>query len=102
MALSVRPGGLTNPSTDATSQHEVSKKITAPLAALIMEQSFQYTNTTKARQLTIKQAAAKAKRHRESQAAVKVQDKLPTSMQRAMSLSTEKGSSSWLSALPVV
>ena len=103
LALPVRLGGLgiTNPSTDATAHHEASKKITAPLTALIEEQSHQYTNTTKAGQLMIKQVATKAKRYRQSQAAAEVKDKLPTSMQRAMSLSTEKGSSSWLSALPI-
>ena len=43
----------------------------------------------------------KAKKHRQSQAAAELKDKLPDSLQRAISLSTEKGSSSWLSTLPI-
>lgn len=53
LALPVRLGGLgiNNPSGDTTAHHDASKKITAPLTALIVEQSYQYTNTMKAEQL---------------------------------------------------
>ena len=53
MALPVRLGGLriTNPSADTTAHYEASKKITAPLTALNIEQSQQYPNATKAEQL---------------------------------------------------
>ena len=73
----------------------------APLTALIMEKSHQYTEATKAEQLLMKRVMMKAKRHRESQAAAELMDRLRASMQRAMNLSTEKGSSSWLCALPI-
>ena len=43
----------------------------------------------------------KAKKQRQSQAAAELKDKLPNSLQRAISLSTEKGSSSWLSTLSI-
>ena len=88
LALPVRLGGLgiSNPSADTTAHHDTSKKITAPLTAL-MEQSHQYPNTTKAEQLLIKQVAAKAKRHHQSQVAAELKDKLPTNMHRAISLS---------------
>ena len=43
----------------------------------------------------------KVKKQRQSQAAVELKDKLPNSLQRAISLSIEKGSSSWLSTLPI-
>ena len=76
-------------------------KITAPLTALIMDQSHQYPNTTKAVQIRIKKESVKAKKQRQSQAAAELKDKLPTSLQRVISLSTEKGSSSWLSMLPI-
>ena len=65
------------------------------LTALIMQQSHHYTETTKTEQLRTKRIMTKVKRHRE------LMDRLPGSMQSAMNLSTEKGSSSWLSALPI-
>ena len=103
MALPVRQGGLgiTNPRADTPSHHDASLKITAPLTALIMEQSNRYPNTTKTEQIQVKKEAVKARKHRQQQAAAELKDKLPNSMQRAMSLSTEKGSSSWLSTLPI-
>ena len=76
-------------------------KITAPLTALIMDQSHQYPNATKAEQIRIKKESVKAKKQRQSQAAAELKDKLPNSLQRAISLLTEKGSSSWLSTLPI-
>ena len=103
MALPVRLGGLgiTNPTADAASHHDASIKITAPLTALIMEQSHRYPNTTKAEQIRIKKESVKARKHCQSQAAAELKDKLPSTMQRAMNLSTEKGGSSWLSMLPI-
>ena len=93
--------GITNPSADTTAHHDASKKITASLKALIVEQSHQYTNTMKAEQLRIKQESAKDKKHQQSQVAADLKDKLTTKMQRAMNLSSQKGSSSWLSTLPI-
>lgn len=75
-------------------------KITVPLTALIMDQSHQYPNTTKVVQLRIKKESVKVKKHHQSQAAAEL-DNLPTNLQRATSLSSEKGSSSWLSTLPI-
>ena len=103
MVLPVRLGGLgiTNPTADAASHHDASIKITAPLTALIMEQSHRYPNTTKAEQIRIKKESVKARKHCQSQAAAELKDKLPSTMQRAMNLSTEKGGSSRLSTLPI-
>ena len=88
MALPVQLGGLRipNPSANAVAHHDASKKITAPLTALIVEQSHQYPNTTKAEQLRIKHATAKARKHHQSQVAAELKDNLPIKMQRAMSL----------------
>ena len=66
-----------------------------------MEQSHRYPNTTKAEQIRIKKESVKARKHCQSQAAAELKDKLPSTMQRAMNLSTEKGGSSWLSTLPI-
>lgn len=98
MALPVRLDGLgiTNPCADTPSHYDTSLKITAPLTALIMEQSNQYPNTIKTEQIRVKKEEVKARKHRQQQEAAKLKDKLHNNMQRAMSLSTEKGSSSWL------
>jgi hypothetical protein len=55
LALPVRLGGLgiTNPAANTTVHYNASKKITAPLTTLIMDQSHQYLNITKAEQLQI-------------------------------------------------
>ena len=91
MALPVRLAGLgiTNPCANTPLHHDASLKITAPLTALIMEQSNQYSNTTKIEQIWFKKEVVKARKHCQQQAATELKDKLPNSMQRAMSLSTE-------------
>ena len=76
-------------------------KITAALTALILEQSHQYPNITKAEQIQIKKELVKARKHCQSEAAADLKDKIPNNLQRAMSLSTGKGGSSWLSTLPI-
>ena len=103
MALPVQLGGLgiTNPSRDTPSQYDASMKITALLTALITEQSHQYLNTTKAEQIHIKKESMKVRKQHQSLAAAELKDKLPSDMQKAMSFSTEKGGSSWLSTLPI-
>ena len=82
LALPVHLGGLgiTNPLANTTAHHDASKKITAPLTALIVEQPHQYTNTMKAEQLRIKQESAKDKKHHQSQVAADLKDKLPNKM----------------------
>ena len=103
LALPIRLGGLgiTNPSVESTAHYETSKSITAPLTALIVEQAHSLPNTTNAEQLRIRKEAAKVRKRRQAQSAVELNDQLPDNMQRAMSLSTEKGSSNWLSTLPI-
>ena len=100
-ALPVQLGGLgiTNPMADAPSHHDASMKKTGPLTTLIMEQSHQYPSTTKAEQIRIKKESVNTRKRHQSQAAVELKDKLPNIMQRAVTLSTEKGASSWLSTL---
>ena len=96
LALPIRLGGLgiANPTAEST-EHYSSKSITAPLTTLIVEQAHSLLNTTNSEQLRIRKESAK---HCQTQTAI---DQLPDNMQRAMSLSTEKGSSNWLSTLPI-
>ena len=103
LALPTRLGGLgiANPSAESTTHYETSKLITAPLTALIVEQSHALPNTANAQQLRIRKESAKVRKHRQAQSAIELKDQLPINMQRAMSLSTEKGSSNWLSTLPI-
>ena len=63
-----------------------------------MEQSHALPNTANAQQLRIRKESAKVRKHRQEQSAI---DQLPINVQRAMSLSIEKGSSNWLSTLPI-
>ena len=65
MALLIRLSGLgiVNPTSDASSNYDTSMKNTASLTALIMEQSRQYSCTTRAEQLQIKKEVVKAKEH---------------------------------------
>ena len=104
MALPVRLGGLgiTNPSSQTSSHYNTSLRITAPLATLILQQSHEYPPATKAEQIRVKNEASKIRRQHKSIAATELKDKLPNSMQRAMTLSAEKGGSSWLSTLPIM
>ena len=92
MALPVRLGGLgiTNPSSQTSSHYNTSLRITAPLATLILQQSHEYPPATEAEQI---REARKIKRQHESIAATELKDKLPNNMQRAMTLSAEKGGS---------
>ena len=103
LALPTRLGGLgiANPSVESTTHYETSKLITAPLTALIVEQSHALPNTANAQQLRIRKESAKVRKHRQAQSAIELKDQLPINMQRAMSLSTEKGSSNWLSTLSI-
>ena len=75
--------------------------IATSLTALIMEQSQEYSSTAKAEQIHIKKESVKIRRHLQSEAAAELKEKVPSDMWRAMSLSAEKGSSSWLSTLPI-
>ena len=103
LALPIRLGGLgiANPSSESSVQYATSKLITAPLTALIVEQAHSLPNTTNGEQVKIRKESAKNKKLRQAQAASELKDQLPDNMQKVMILSTEKGSSNWLSTLPI-
>ena len=105
LALPVRLGGLgiSNPMNTAPSQYDDSVEITAPLTELILQQSSssQYTYSTRKEQQMIKQQVKKEKNLRQKQAAAELNDKLDESSRRCLELSSEKGSSTWLTALPI-
>ena len=103
LALPIRLGGLgiANLSSESSVQYATSKLITAPLTALIVEQAHSLPNTTNGEQVRIRKESAKNKKLRQAQSATELKDQLPDNMQKVMILSTEKGSSNWLSTLPI-
>ena len=103
MALPVRLGGLgiTNPTTQTAHQHSTSRKVTAPLAALILQQALTCPTEIKGLQRKAKSEARTIRREQEAQSASELMGKLPTNLQRALKVSSEKGASSWLSTLPI-
>ena len=103
MALAVRFGGLgiIDPCRQSTANNNASEKITAPLVALILQQSHTYSSETKAEQLRARKDTRTLRRQQEATAASELKDKLPSNLQKALTVSAEKGASSWLSTLPI-
>ena len=85
MALPVHLGGLgiTNPSSQSTSHNNASEKITAPLVALILQQSHILPPETKDEQLRARKDSRTLRRQCESSAASILKEKLPRHLQRA-------------------
>ena len=75
-------------------------EVTAPLVALITLQSPNSTPNVEA-QHAIKKWLQSQKRAALRQEAANLSERLPEDMQRAMALAQERGSSSWLTALPL-
>ena len=103
LALPARLGGLgiTNPSKQTTSHFDASKKITAPLVALITQQSHSYPLEAKAKQARAKRNIHILHRQQDETAAADLKSTLSSKPKSAMEASSEKGASSWLSTLPI-
>ena len=102
LALPCRLGGLnlTNPTHTSDGEFKSSCRITAPLAALIIQQEQCYNVAVKAVQKE-KSATKFEKRASQKQALVEIEANCPASMKRCVELASEKGASNWLSILPV-
>ena len=102
LALPVRLGGmgLANPKSESTHVFEASKHITAPLVALIVSQDSHQT-VQRADHQTIKNRVKKMKRELQQQRAQDTIGQLTPQLQRSVELAQEKGSSAWLTVLPV-
>ena len=79
----------------------MSEKITAPLVVLILQQSNMYSSETKEEQVRGRKESHTLHRQRKAVAASELKDKLPSNLQRALTVSAEKGALSWLSTLPI-
>ena len=102
LALPARLGGLglRDPSTISSECFHSSERITAPLVALIVSQDATESadpNTTS----TLKKEVKKRNHQRQDERARTVYDQLTSELKRCVDLSKEKGSSSWLSVLPL-
>ena len=102
LALPTRLGGLglRNPVTMSSECFQSSERITAPLVALIVCQEvneFVDPNTIS----TIKKEIKKRNRHKQDEQDWTVYNHLSPELKRCVTLSKEKGSSSWLSVFPL-
>ena len=100
LSLPARLGGLNiaNPVEIAESQQRASKAITLPLKNMIVEQSHQFI---KPQLQSIKSALHRDKRQTDAAKAEQVKEEIPATLRSAMELGTEKGVSTWLTALPL-
>lgn len=103
LALPARLGGLSLvvPSQSASFEHSSSVKVTAPLAALIVQQNPILTATTSADQQQAKQEVRLLCHQQQTTTAKQLEHELPRHLKRAKELGSEKGASSWLSALQI-
>ena len=103
LALPCRLGGLgiLNPTRTASHEFQASVEITTPIVSSILSHESRYTYETLSDQLSAVAEIKKRKRARQSSSASELKSKLPPDLQRAMDLSTEKGTSNWLTVLPV-
>jgi len=102
LSLPARLGGLgLVPSQTASFEHSSSVKVTAPLAALIVQQNPILTATTSADQQQAKQEVRLLCHQQQTTTAKQLEHELPRHLKRAKELGSEKGASSWLSALQI-
>ena len=101
LALPVRLGGLGlgNPSLEARREYASSVEVTKPLVEQIVSQSHQLPedSLTKLAQQEIRSERSEELEHR----ADCIKEMAPRKTQRALDLATEKGSSAWLTVLPL-
>ena len=102
LSLPARLGGLglVNPVMMADNEHQASLHLTSTLVCLLAQQGSATTTIQLPRQLT-KNDLKCMKRQREKQCAANLWERLPTTLQRATDVASEKGASAWLAALPL-
>ena len=102
LALPVRLGGLglQNPINMAKEQHTASQQICAPLVDRIVHQEH-YLGECHTVQQSTKARLRSHKRTQQKEEAKNLQNQLPSTLQRSMELSQEKGASTWLTSLPI-
>ena len=101
LALPVRLEGLgiANPSSDANFDYTSSVKVTAPLVEQIVSQVHQLPDDSLIRSVQQEVRAERVKTLQER--AERLKEVAPQKTRRALDLATEKGSSMWLTSLPL-
>ena len=91
--------GFTNPVVTSSSEYEASIKVTNPLVRRIVEQEHQPPDASEIQPLQL--STRKQKDDCLSERLEQVKNSLPTKAKRAVELATEKGSSNWLTVIPL-
>ena len=101
LALPARFGGLgINNPTSQQAAYSHSCELSGPLINLIMQQSADFGGARN-QQKQIKSSLKETQRANQSSEAADHKSRLPLNLQRAVDLASEKGASSWVTALPL-
>ena len=92
---------LTSPTSVAEVEFFASTKVSDPLKDAILQQCFEYQGDTIHERVEPKGEVCRMKHERSMQAADSLKQSLPVSLQHSMNLAQEKGSSIWLTSLPI-
>ena len=103
LALSTRLGGLgiPDPLKTCNDHFRCSERISAPLAALTLQQEVVCPPSVPNEQTSMKNKIKAQRRQEQTNAVAKLHDKLPSNLQQAMDFSGEEGASHWLVVLPL-
>ena len=103
LALPARVGGLglISPIQEAVSQFRTSVKVTTPLVKQILHQSKEYPSEAVQELLEIKNEIRQDKQRDLAHMELSVSGSLSNTLKKAKELASEKGASSWLTALPI-
>ena len=92
---------MADPTHAAGVEFLASTKITEALQAAILNQVFEYSSETVANQLEAKKEVHRLRQEQATEAADQLKEALPQPLKKSMQLAQEKGSSSWLTSLPI-
>ena len=101
LALPARHGGLgiVDPTRTANNQFKACTEVTAPLVELICQRNPNYPEPSQIEQRKLKVAHRTRNRRATTKEAELLKPKLPRARQRAMEQASQKGASSWLTAI---
>ena len=90
-----------NPTATSPTEHKASLQVTAPLVDAIIERHGQFNTDTIAQQQQCKVKVRQEKREAHLATTDNLHSWFPPKLQKLMDVAKEKGSSSWLVALPI-
>ena len=104
LALPAHLGGLGifDPCKKSTRQYSSCETISEPLVGLILDQAETLTSEVIADQERMRKNARKVSRQYETRSANELKENLPNKLQKAHTVCSEKGASSWLTVLPIL